>query len=87
MDTRAIGQAAVMLGAGRAQLTDRIDPAVGLHLTARPGDTVRSEEPIATVYARDDVAAERAAAALRAALRIEAGGRADPLPLVMARIT
>ena len=86
MDVRAIGRAAVELGAGRLSLDDTIDPAVGFALTAKPGVRVEAGEAIATVHAADAAAAERAAAALLAALDI-GDGEANPLPLVSRRIT
>jgi pyrimidine-nucleoside phosphorylase len=84
-DTRAIGAAAVALGAGRATLQARIDPAVGFHITAKPGMRVERSEPLATVHGRDDASADRAVRALRAAITI-ADDAAPALPLVGERI-
>jgi pyrimidine-nucleoside phosphorylase len=86
MNTRAIGLAAVELGAGRLALDDVVDPAVGFHLTVKPGDAVVNGQAIATVHARTEADAERAAAALLAAIDI-GEGQANPLPLVSRRIT
>jgi thymidine phosphorylase len=86
MDVRAIGYAAVDLGAGRKSLTAKIDPGVGFHLTAKPGHVVARGEPIATVHAASRAAAERARRALLEAITIEEGGSADPLPLIAARL-
>jgi pyrimidine-nucleoside phosphorylase len=85
MDTRAIGRAAVALGAGRDRLDAVIDAAVGLHITVKPGDRLETGQPLGSVYARDEAAAERAAAAVLEAIEIAEGG-ADPLPLILARI-
>jgi pyrimidine-nucleoside phosphorylase len=87
MDVRALGHAAVELGAGRRVLGGRIDPAVGLYVTARPGAMVAAGEPIATVYAGDEAAAAKAAGAVRSAITIvaEADGAA-PLPLIIGRL-
>jgi thymidine phosphorylase len=87
VDALAIGQAAVALGAGRATLESRIDPAVGFHITARPGDAVRAGQSIATVFASDDAAAERGVRALAAAIHIAEEKGADPLPLVSHRVS
>jgi thymidine phosphorylase len=86
MDVRAIGNAAVDLGAGRRALDALIDPAVGFHITAKPGQVVASGEPLATVHARDGAAADRALAALAAAMPV---GDTVPavLPLVVQRLT
>ena len=85
MDVRAIGRAAVELGAGRKRLEDVIAPGVGFHITVKPGHTVTAGERIATVFARSDSSAAKAAAAVRAAIAI-GEGEAHPLPLVSHRI-
>jgi pyrimidine-nucleoside phosphorylase len=85
MNVRALGEAAVVLGAGRRTLGAPIDPAVGFHITVKPGDTVLKGEPIGTVYARSGTAAEAAAGAVLAAIRI-GEGRADALPLIAERM-
>ncbi|HEX6135314.1 MAG TPA: thymidine phosphorylase [Longimicrobiales bacterium] len=85
MDVRAIGAAAVELGAGRRSLGDEIDPAVGFHITIKPGSRVEHDEPIATVHARTGPTAEAAAARLLGAIEI-GDGPADPLPLIVRRI-
>lgn len=86
MDTRAIGAAAVALGAGRTTLGARIDPSAGFHLTVKPGDCVQRGQPIATIHARTSELAEQAAARLQAAIEI-GQGEAAPLPLLGERIT
>ena len=85
VEPRRIGRAIIELGGGRQKVDDIVDPAVGFVITARPGDTVRAGEPIASIHARTDDAAARAAAAL--ALAIEIGDAATPLPLVSHRVT
>jgi pyrimidine-nucleoside phosphorylase len=86
IDVRAVGRAAVELGAGRRRLDDRIDPAVGMHLTVKPGDRVEAGEPIATVFAASEDAAALAAGAVQRAIAVEVGAM-SPLPLVSRRIT
>jgi pyrimidine-nucleoside phosphorylase len=86
MDVRAIGEAAVSLGAGRRSLDAAIDPAVGFHITIKPGDAVEAGQPLASVFARTQQDAAAAARALLAALRI-GDDEADVLPLVVERIT
>ncbi|MEX0892368.1 MAG: thymidine phosphorylase [Gemmatimonadota bacterium] len=85
MDVRAIGAAMVRLGAGRATLEDRIDPAVGSYITCKPGDTVVAGEPLATVHARDRAGAEEAARALLQAIVIS-DEAPSTLPLVGRRL-
>jgi pyrimidine-nucleoside phosphorylase len=69
-DARAIGDAALELGAGRRTKADPVDPAVGIVLRARIGDRLEPGAPLAEVHARTELAAEVAAAALRAAYRL-----------------
>lgn len=86
MDTRAIGEAAVTLGAGRATLDAVIDPSVGFVMAVGPGDAVQPGQRLATVHAGDEEAAGEAIAALRRAIRI---GEGEPAfrPLVSHRVT
>ncbi len=53
LDALAAGQAAMLLGAGRRKMEDKIDPAAGIILGKKPGDTVHAEEPFATLYTND----------------------------------
>ncbi|HUE77485.1 MAG TPA: thymidine phosphorylase [Longimicrobiales bacterium] len=73
MNTRAIGEAAVALGAGRSSLEDQIDPRVGFVLRVGLGDVVEEGAPLGEVHAASDVAAEQAERELRAAIRIGFG--------------
>ena len=86
LQVRAIGEAAIAMGAGRIALEGAIDYAVGFHMTAKPGDKVRRGQPLATVLARTESSAENAVQALRKAVPVvSAPGPA--LPLVSHRIT
>jgi pyrimidine-nucleoside phosphorylase len=85
MDVRAIGEAAVALGAGRRVLHAPIDPSAGFHITIEPGDAVAAGEPIATVYGATTPAVEEASRALLSAVAIGEGD-VDALPLVAARL-
>ena len=81
VDAEAVGRAAVALGAGREKKGDPIDPAVGLVLEAKIGDELVQGQPIGTVHARDEGAADAAATAVNAALMVGDGG-IDPPPLL-----
>ena len=70
MDTEALGYAAQSMGAGRMQKTDVIDPAVGYILHVRMGDRVSPETPLCTLCARTEADADRAEAAIRAAITV-----------------
>jgi thymidine phosphorylase len=68
IDTRAVGIAVIELGGGRAKADDRIDHAVGFSKLAGLGTAVGpGNAALGIVHARDENAASRAAAALRAA--------------------
>jgi pyrimidine-nucleoside phosphorylase len=53
VDARAIGEAAVTLGAGRAKKTDAIDHAVGLVIHRKVGERVEPGTPLFTVHSND----------------------------------
>ena len=64
IDVRAIGMAVVALGGGRRRVEDRIDPAVGLRGFAQVGAKLKAGDVIASIDARDEAQAARAAAAV-----------------------
>ena len=51
VDGRALGVAAMELGAGRRELTDTLDLGVGLRIHAPLGTQVKKGEPLVTVFA------------------------------------
>jgi pyrimidine-nucleoside phosphorylase len=48
---RLIGEAAVILGAGRAQKGDPIDYSVGIKVLKKVGDPIEKNEPLYTIFA------------------------------------
>ncbi len=50
LDAEAVGLAAMALGAGRARVEDRVDPAVGVVLVKKVGDRVEAGEPLCLVH-------------------------------------
>ncbi len=54
MDAQKIGNAAQMLGAGRAKKEDVIDPAVGMVMKGRCGASVQKGDVLCTLYVNDD---------------------------------
>lgn len=86
IDTRRVGLAVVELGGGRTRPQDPVDHAVGLTQLAALRERVDASRPLATVHARTDVAAARAAAALTAAYTVGRRARAE-VPVVRDRIT
>ena len=83
---RPIGRAIIALGGGRQQVDDSIDPAVGIVVSARPGDRVEKGQPLATIHARTTDDAARCADALAAAIAI-GDGAVEATPLVSHRVT
>jgi pyrimidine-nucleoside phosphorylase len=67
---RAVGQAAMLLGAGRETVDSDIDPAVGLVLHKKVGDLVIEGEPLLTLHVNDKRRLAEAEALLRAAIAI-----------------
>ena len=70
LGARAVGVAALELGAGRRTKADAIDPAVGVLCFAKRGDVVLAGDDLAEVHARDDGSARAAADAVLAAYTI-----------------
>jgi len=52
LNAELVGQAAMLLGAGRETLEDRIDPAVGIVLQRKIGDEVQAGDALATIHGR-----------------------------------
>jgi pyrimidine-nucleoside phosphorylase len=79
VEPRRIGRAILELGGGRRTIEDEIDPSVGFVIPAKPGDRVRTGEPLASVFARDPKGAEIGLEALREAIVIADAGKLTPL--------
>ncbi len=86
VEPRTIGRAVVEMGGGRRKVEDAVDPTVGFVITARPGQRVHTSEPLASIFAKDAAGIELGRKALDAAIEI-GEGKAEPLPLVAARVT
>jgi len=67
---RAVGHAAMLLGAGRETVDSRVDPAVGIVLHKKVGDPVREGESLMTLHVNDRGRLEEATRLLRQAVRI-----------------
>jgi len=86
IDTEGVGLAAMALGAGRARVEDRIDPAAGIVVHKKLGDRVERGEPLCTLHGgRGGEPPERVALRAAAAWRIGPGPIAPPR-LVIERI-
>jgi pyrimidine-nucleoside phosphorylase len=80
IQARAVGEASVALGAGRAQKGDPLDYAVGFIIHHKVGDKIKKGEPLFTVHASDQKKLEEAVASVSAAHIIE-DHPVPPLPL------
>jgi pyrimidine-nucleoside phosphorylase/thymidine phosphorylase len=86
IDTEGVGLAAVALGAGRARVEDRVDPAVGIIVHKKVGDPVDRGEPLCTVHEGPRSEGRAAIAArLQRAYRIGPAQPA-PAPLLLERL-
>ncbi|GAA4222165.1 thymidine phosphorylase [Sagittula marina] len=84
IDGEALGLVVVDLGGGRRVETDTVDPAVGVTEIVRVGAKVEKGQPLARVHAAREGQADRAAAAVRAAITY--GDTPSPRPLVLERV-
>lgn len=70
MRANQIGNAAQMLGAGRATKEDRIDPAVGIVLRKRRGEYIEAGEAFADFYVNNEANLESAIETIRNAVDV-----------------
>ena len=80
VQARAVGEASVALGAGRAKKGDPLDYAVGFVIHHKVGDKIKEGEPLFTVHASDKKKLEEAVASVLAA-HVFADHPVPPLPL------
>ena len=78
VDTRALGLVVIELGGGRRRADDTIDPRVGLADVLPPGHAVHRGQPLLTVHAASDAAADAALARLAELISVEAPSEAQP---------
>ncbi len=82
---RPIGQATMLLGAGRARMDSPVDHAVGVILHKKVGDSVEIDEPLCTLLVNDETRLPDAAVLILGAYTIAAEPPA-PQSLVVERI-
>jgi len=85
IDALEIALAGKAMGAGRDRKDQPIDPAVGIVLTKKVGDSVEAGEALAVVHARTPEQAARAGPRVAAAVTI--GEAARPRDLLLRRVT
>jgi len=69
MDTRGIGVAAMMLGAGREKAEDTISHSAGMYLYVKPGRHIEEGQSIATLYTNNEKAIATAGEKLLASIK------------------
>ncbi len=84
-DARAIGMAAVQLGAGRMTVSDDVDPGVGFDVRCRVGERVERGQPLVRIHARTDASATQASDRLAASLEL-AESQPATMPLILERV-
>jgi pyrimidine-nucleoside phosphorylase len=77
---RAVGEASVALGAGRAKKGDPIDHAVGFLILKKVGDAVQEGEPLFEIHANDEGKLKEAREAVLSAYQYS-NEPVSPLPL------
>lgn len=82
IDALEIGLSGVAMGAGRTRADQAVDPAVGIVLHKKLGDSIAKGEVLAEVHVRDKAAADRVCGRIRDAYEISARKK-KTLPLVL----
>ena len=85
INAAAIGNSAMLLGAGRAKKGEPIDLAVGLVLHGRVGDFVKQGDPLATLYTNDQHNINSVCAKVTTAIRV-GDSLVTPQPLVLGTV-
>jgi pyrimidine-nucleoside phosphorylase/thymidine phosphorylase len=75
-----VGMASMLLGGGRAKITDKIDPAVGLMLHKKVGDAVEKGERLCTIYYKSEGRLAEAKRLLEESFVV--GEKAEKRPLI-----
>ena len=85
LDAMAVGMAAWRLGAGRTKLGELVQAGAGVELHARPGERVRSGQPLLTLHTDEPSRFPRAMAALEGGIDITDSAKPQG-PLVLERV-
>jgi pyrimidine-nucleoside phosphorylase len=82
IDCQAVGVASVILGGGRNKKEDSVDPAVGIIVHHKLGDSVLKGDPLCTIHYNSETQAGEAAALLEKSFQIKAEAPTQQKPLV-----
>jgi pyrimidine-nucleoside phosphorylase/thymidine phosphorylase len=83
---RDIGQAIMLLGAGRERMDSHIDPAVGIQFEKKVGDPVAAGEVVAVLHVNSELRLAHALELAKAAIEITSEPGVSPLGVVLDRI-
>ena len=86
MDTEKVGNASVILGAGRETKDDELDFAAGIKLVKKTGDQIKKGDTIAILYTNDESAVKSAEDLVLEAYNLS-DEKPEMEPLVLARVT
>ena len=86
IDTREVGIASLLLGAGRAKKSDTIDPAVGLKMCKDVGEAISRGETVAELFVNDETNVSNATSRLQQSLVVGEAAPA-PVPLFQGRVS
>jgi pyrimidine-nucleoside phosphorylase len=70
IDALELGLTAVAMGAGRTRADQKVDPAVGIELEAKPGDRVQKGAPLAWLHVQSKSAAPQLVERVQAAFEL-----------------
>jgi len=79
MDCEKFGVASCVLGGGREKKEDTVDPAVGIILHKKTGDSVKSGEPLCTLHYNSGTRLDEARGLLAAGYQIAPGAAPEGL--------
>ncbi|MBS1271369.1 MAG: Pyrimidine-nucleoside phosphorylase [Candidatus Marinimicrobia bacterium] len=78
IDSYKLGMTSVQLGAGRLQMGDELDPKAGISLRQKVGDSVKSNEALATIMTEKEDVLERAKSSVLEAFSLGEGQVTPP---------
>jgi pyrimidine-nucleoside phosphorylase/thymidine phosphorylase len=82
IDCEQVGVASLVLGGGREKKEDSIDPAVGIVLHKKVGDSVVENEPVCVLHYNSDARLSEAESLIRSAYRIGTVKASAPAKLI-----
>jgi pyrimidine-nucleoside phosphorylase len=85
LDAELVGRASMLLGAGREQVGDTIDPGAGIVIASKPGAAVAAGQPILELRYNDGRRLEEAVRLAESAITI-GDAPADAAPLILDHI-